>query len=117
MPYIVQCGTITGCGVAVRLLGVSSLNLGRRQTRPTFLPRLRRGTKTLSPLMKTERRRAIGDILVEKRIRLDIRQRRDLAVNRREIRSGRVEQLLEIVDHEIALLEIIDPVPGTHHPP
>ena len=46
-PKLCSAVTITGCGVTVRLLGVSSLNLGRGQSAahffaPSFLPGLSR---------------------------------------------------------------------------
>src|SRR5690349_7075647 len=37
-------------------------------------------------------------------------------IDRREIRRGRVEQLLETVDHEVGRLKTVDAVPRAHHP-
>ena len=37
-------------------------------------------------------------------------------VQRREIDAGEVQQFVEIADHEVALLEIVDAVVGAHHP-
>src|SRR5437660_12648749 len=71
-------------GSAVRLLGVSSLNSGRAHARPFFFaPAVLAG------------QRGIGG---------NLRQRRDLPVDRREIGSRGGEKLGEIVDHEIGLL-------------
>src|SRR5207302_8661275 len=71
-------------GSAVRLLGVSSLSSGRAHARPFFFaPAVLAG------------RRGIGG---------NLRQRRDLPVDRREIGSRGGEKLGEIVDHEIGLL-------------
>ena len=97
-----MCGavTITGCGPAVRLLGVSSLNLGRTEMcGPIFLDQ---GNK-LAVLIKM-----VG--------RVEIGQDSNLPVDRRKIGACRVEQLLEIVDHEIELLKIVDTITGSHDP-
>src|SRR5262245_59294199 len=96
--------TITGCGLAVRLLGVSSLNLGRADVRPNFLRR---------PLIGWA---SIFAILIELGGGLESGQSSDLTVDRRKIGPGRVEQLLEIVDDEVELLEIVDSVARPHDP-
>ena len=54
--------------------------------------------------------RSVLAVVCGQRIRLQVGQGSDLAVDRREIRPSRVEQLLEIVDHEIGLLKIVDAV-------
>jgi hypothetical protein len=67
---------ITGCGYAVRLLGVSSLNLGRADVWPNFFVCLN----------------AKHTILIEAGIGFKIGQSGDLIVDRHEIRLGRVER-------------------------
>src|SRR5512133_2785341 len=63
--------------------------------------------------------RAGGNFVIrfEERIGLDIGQRRYLAIDRRKIWPGRLEQLLEIFNDEIGLLEGVDAIAGPHDPP
>src|ERR1700754_3149762 len=39
----------------------------------------------------------------------------ELLVDGREVRTGRIEQLREVLDDEVRLLEGVDPVTGVHH--
>src|SRR6266404_981799 len=97
------CGavTIAGCDPTVRLLGVSSLNLGRGNPAAHFF----------APALKVK-----FAVLIDQHVGLDIGQCGDVAVDRREIGACRVEQLPEIVDNEIGLLEGVDAVTRAHDP-
>src|SRR6267154_5379798 len=106
-PKLCSAVTITGCGFTVRLLGVSSLNLGRAQFAAHFFA-------YAQPTRRSVIEFAVG---TDQCIWRDVGLCRNFAVDRREVGPGRIEQLLEIVDHEIGLLEIIDAVAGPHHPP
>src|SRR5580704_4133396 len=106
-PKLCSAVTITGCGFTVRLLGVSSLNLGRAQSAAHFFA-------CAQPTRRSLIEFAVG---TDQCIGLEVGLCRYFAVDRREVGPGRIEQLLEIVDHEIGLLEIVDAVPGPHYPP
>src|SRR5438067_12000383 len=99
-PFPKLCGAvwiILSSGSAVRLLGVSSLNSGRAHARPFFLrARIPRATRSVSAVF---RQYGLGR---------DVRQHRDLVVDRRKIGTGRVEQLPEIVNYEGGLLVAVD---------
>src|SRR5437764_480127 len=106
-PKLCSAVTITDCGFTVRLLGVSSLNLGRAQSAAHFFAYAQRTRRSVIEF-------AVG---TDPCIGLDVGLCRNFAVDRREVGPSRIEQLLEIVDHEIGLLEIVDAVAGPHHPP
>src|SRR5271165_2504031 len=107
-PKLCSAVTITGCGLTVRLLGVSSLNLGCGQAAAHFFARG-------DPLGGGGRIEFA--VRADQCIGLDVGQCRNLAVDRREIGPGRIEQLPEIVDDEIGLLELVDAVAGKHYAP
>src|SRR5437764_15427426 len=106
-PKLCSAVTITLCDFTVRLLGVSSLNLGRAQSAAHFFAYGQRIPR--SPIEF-----AIG---ADQCIGLDVGQCGNFAVDRLEIGPGRIKQLLEIVDHKIGLLEVVDAITGPHHPP
>src|SRR5882757_2007366 len=106
-PRLCSAVTITDCGFTVRLLGVSSLNLGRAQSAAHFFA-------YAQPTRRSVIKFAVG---TDQCVWLDVGLYRNLAVDRREVGPGRIEQLLEIVDHEIGLLKIVDAVAGPHQPP
>src|SRR5271168_4889200 len=73
-PKLCSAVTITGCGSTVRLLGVSSLNLGCGKSAAHFFACDERRRRSLIEL-------AIG---ADQRIGLDLGLRRNFAVDRRE---------------------------------
>src|SRR6266446_2347343 len=56
-------------------------------------------------------------VLIEARGGLEIGQSGDLAVDRCKVGTSSLEQLLEVMDDEIELLEIVDPIARPHYPP
>src|SRR5271166_1434472 len=107
LPKLCSAVTITGCDVTVRLLGVSSLNLGCGQSAAHFFACFEPGGS----------RRVEFSVASNQGIGPDVGQPRNLAIDRRKIGPGRIEQLLEVVYDEIGLLEVVDAVAGAHHPP
>src|SRR5438105_14438699 len=87
-PKLCSAVTITGCGFTVRLLGVSSLNLGRAQSAAHFFA-------YAQPTRRSVIKFAVG---TDQCIWLDVRLYRNLAVDRREVGPGRIAQLLELGD-------------------
>src|SRR6202040_927948 len=79
-PKLCSAVTITGCDFTVRLLGVSSLNLGRAQFAAHFFAYVR-------PTPRSPIEFAIG---ADQCIGLDIRLCRNFAVDWREIGPGRI---------------------------
>src|SRR3546814_6838253 len=55
-------------------------------------------------------------IAVDDGSRRDVGALVEAGVDRREIRAGRLHQRREARDHEVALLVVVDAVPGAHHP-
>src|ERR1700758_4344194 len=80
-PKLCSAVAITGCGFAVRLLGVSSLNLGRGQSAAHFFA-------SVQPTRRSLIEFAIG---ADQSIGLDLQLRGNFVVNRREIGPGRIE--------------------------
>src|SRR5438270_8106721 len=108
-PFPRLCGAvwiILSSGSAVRLLGVSSLNSARALARPFFFARSNPwATRSVSAVF---RQYGLGR---------DVRQHRDLVVDRRKIGTGRGEQLPEIVNNEVGLLIAVDVVLRPHDAP
>src|ERR1700757_2089318 len=79
-PKLCSAVTITGCDFTVRLLGVSSLNLGRVQSAAHFFAWAQRIPRSLIEF-------AVG---VDHCIGLDVGLRRNFAVDRREVGPRRI---------------------------
>src|SRR5438132_14068574 len=53
--------------------------------------------------------------VIEARGGIEIGHSRDLAVDRRKVGTSSFEQLLEVIDDEIELLKIVDPIARPHY--